>query len=247
MKIWEKIYKKIYCPERLFLLNGYKVRDIFFSYYIIRKGIYDFILEKRDLLTGRVLDFGCGEKPYRSLVRCDEYIGVDVKISGHSGERYVTTDYWFENCRLPFPDMSFDNVISTQVFEHIYEIDDSLDELSRVMRTDGYLIVTVPLCNPEHEILFDFFRYTTYGLKKKLEEHGFKVKECRMLNTKENAVRQMKILNAIDNYLNDGGVFKAAYAFCVLLINNIAFILSKKDVNDSSNFSCDIGVVAQKQ
>lgn len=246
MKIWEKAYKKIYCPERLFLLEGYKISDILFSYYIIRKGIYDFISEKSTLLEGKVLDFGCGEKPYESIINCKEYIGVDVKVSGHSEERHAKVDYYYEKCKLPFDDMTFDNVISTQVFEHIYEIDDIMNELYRVMKIKGHIIITVPLCNPEHEIPFDFFRYTTYGITKKLEQHGFVVIECKMLNTKKNAVRQMKILNAIDDYLKGGGIFRAIYSFCILIINNILFLISDKDTKNS-NFSCDIGVVARKE
>lgn len=213
MKIWEKAYKKIYRPERIFLLEGYKLGDILFSYYIIRKGIYDFIADKSTLLKGRVLDFGCGEKPYEQIIHCDEYVGVDVKISGHSEERHGKVDYYYENCKLPFDDMSFDNVISTQVFEHIYEIDDILDEVYRVMQINGYIVISVPLCNPEHEIPFDFFRYTTYGITKKLEEHGFTIIECKMLNTKKNAVRQMKILNAIDDYIKGGGYIKSFLQF----------------------------------
>lgn len=246
MKIWEKAYKKIYHPERIFLLEGYKFGDILFSYYIVRKGIYDFISDKSVFLKGKVLDFGCGEKPYESIIHCDEYIGVDVKVSGHDKNRHAKVDYYYEDCRLPFDDMTFDNAISTQVFEHVYEIDEILDELYRVMKIKGYIVITVPLCNPEHETPFDFFRYTTYGITEKLKQHGFTVVECKMLNTKKNAVRQMKILNAIDDYLREGGIIRALYSFFILVINNIFFFLSNKDTG-GSNFSCDIGVVAKKE
>lgn len=213
MKIYERVYKKIYNPKRLFLLDGMHIGDILFSYLIVRKGIYDFIFQRRELINGRVLDFGCGEKPYEPLFSYDEYIGVDVKISGHSSDRHGKVDYYYENFKLPFEDSSFDNVISTQVFEHVYEIDQILDEIYRVMRKDGIILVTVPLCSPEHEIPFDYFRYTTYGIKKKLENHGFEVVECRMLNTKKNAVRQIKILNAISEYLTREGGIKGCTQF----------------------------------
>ena len=117
-------------------------------------------------MKGRVLDFGCGEKPYQPIIYCNEYVGVDVKTSGHSKDRHAKVDYYYENNKLPFGEMYFDNVISTQVFEHVYEIDVVLDEIYRVMCTNGHIIITVPLCNPEHEIPYDYFRYTTYGITK---------------------------------------------------------------------------------
>lgn len=42
--------------------------------YIIRKGIYDFVSDNRGLLKDKVLDYGCGDKPYESIIDCDEYI-----------------------------------------------------------------------------------------------------------------------------------------------------------------------------
>ena len=67
-----------------------------------------------------------------------------------------------------------------------------------------------------------------------------------MLNTKKNAVRQIKILNAIDDYLTKGGIFRAFYSFGIWVINNILFVLSDKDTKNN-NFSCDLGIVAIKQ
>lgn len=200
--------------------------------------------DNRGLLEGKVLDYGCGDKPYESIIDCDEYIGVDVKVSGHG--MVPKADYFFESGRLPFDDMTFDNVISTEVFEHVYEIDDVLNEINHVMRVNDHIVITVPFCNPEHEIPYDFFRYTTYGMTKKLEDHGFTVLKCKMLNTQINAVRQMKVSITIGNYFRKGGVLRAFYSFAVLLINNIAFVLSNKNA-ENSDFGCGLGVVAIKK
>lgn len=67
----------------------------------------------------------------------------------------------------------------------------------------------------------------------KLEDHGFKVLKCKMLNIQVNTVRQMKVSITIENYFRKGGSLRAFYSFAVLLINNIAFVLSNKNAENS--------------
>ena len=77
--------------------------------------------------------------------------------------------------------------------------------LTALCEKNGHIVITVPFCNPEHETTCDFFRYTTYGITKKLEDHEFKVVKCKMLNTSQNAVRQVKILITIGDYFINRG------------------------------------------
>jgi len=52
--------------------------------FIARDGIYRNILRNADAISGKVLDIGCGSKPYEQLFRnVESYIGVYVEISGH--------------------------------------------------------------------------------------------------------------------------------------------------------------------
>ena len=45
--------------------------------YIIRNGIKKGVLSNRKYLKGRLLDFGCGNKPYMELIDVQEYIGLE--------------------------------------------------------------------------------------------------------------------------------------------------------------------------
>lgn len=49
-------------------------------------------------------------------------------------------------CNLSFKDNTFNNIISNDVFEHVYDIDAALREAFRVMRNNGKLFLSVPFC-----------------------------------------------------------------------------------------------------
>ena len=50
-----------------------------------------------------------------------------------------------------------------------------LSEINRVCKLNGQLLITVPFVWDEHEVPYDYGRYTSYGLKHVLEIHGFEV------------------------------------------------------------------------
>lgn len=51
-----------------------------------------------------------------------------------------------------------------------------LSELNRVLKKDGYLILTVPKIGELHEEPHDYYRYTKYGLRYLAEKCGFEIK-----------------------------------------------------------------------
>ena len=107
----------------------------------------------------KMLDLGCGVKPYASLFKfTDKFIGFD--IAEDEG-----VDFVGENWDLPFKDDEFDGLISTQVLEHTAKIPETVQEIKRVVKNDGLVFVSVPFVFPEHGIPYDFYRFTRYGLK----------------------------------------------------------------------------------
>mgnify|MGYP001579751803 FL=1 len=63
----------------------------------------------------------------------------------------------------------------SQVFEHAFNPNEILSEISRVSRPNGLLLMTVPFVWDEHEQPFDFARYSSFGIKHLLEHHGFQI------------------------------------------------------------------------
>ena len=154
-------------------------------FYFSRKGLYNGIKEYSVNLKGKLLDFGCGSKPYRNLFACDEYVGVDLESSGHNHEK-EDIDFYYNGKSLPFDDNTFDSIFTSEVFEHIFNLKEILNELKRVLKPGGKILITVPLTWDEHEAPFDFGRYTTFGIKHILEESGFEIlKQSKLVNNVE--------------------------------------------------------------
>jgi SAM-dependent methyltransferase len=124
------------------------------------------------------LDVGCGERPYSELFPVACYIGLDVAASGRPGDM-KRQDVTYDGERLPVRQASVDGVLCTQVLEHVARPECFISELARVLRPGGWMVLSAPLFWQEHEVPYDFFRYTSYGVRGLLEERGFEVVEIR--------------------------------------------------------------------
>ena len=102
--------------------------------YFIRKGLYNKINLYSSQLNGRLLDFGCGAKPYASLFRnVTEYIGLDYASEGHSHSN-ESIDVYYDGKTIPFDDNCFTAIFSSEVFEHVFSLPEILPELNRVLQ-----------------------------------------------------------------------------------------------------------------
>lgn len=143
-------------------------------FYFIRKGLYEAIRENAHFLSGVMMDFGCGSKPYQHLFQVEKYIGVDYAGEGHSHEK-EEIDVYYDGTRIPFPDDYFDSILSSEVFEHLFELEQIIDELHRVLKPKGRMLITCPFVWNEHEVPVDYARYTQFALQHLLSKHGFTI------------------------------------------------------------------------
>lgn len=98
---------------------------------------------------GRLLDYGCGNGEFLSRVsdRCDECQGVDVDAAALPADGAVgnaTCRHVPAGGKLPFPDDYFDTVTILEVIEHVASERRVLDELTRVLKPGGRLLLTTP-------------------------------------------------------------------------------------------------------
>jgi SAM-dependent methyltransferase len=114
---------------------------------------------------GRILDFGCGGG---SVVRYGieqglDIVGADIFYEGNDSRREAEQSgllgeslFEIKNGKLPFDDDEFDLIVSNQVFEHIREVDQSLTEISRVLKPSGMILLKFPV--------YDTFREDHCGI-----------------------------------------------------------------------------------
>ena len=106
----------------------------------------------RDLVRGKVvLDAACGEGYGARLLAtaAASVTGVDLSATAvdHARSRYVLPNLSFEaaDCRrLPFADRSFDCVVSFETLEHLADQHGLLREFRRVLRPNGFLLISSP-------------------------------------------------------------------------------------------------------
>ena len=146
----------------------------FNPYFLLRYNLYNNIENIAKDIKGNLLDFGCGSKPYQNLFFVDEYVGVDIEVSGHK-HNDSKVDFYYNGKVLPFKSETFDNVFSSEVFEHLFNIDEILCEINRVLKNDGYLLFTTPFVWEEHEVPYDFGRYAIFGMEHILKKNGFSI------------------------------------------------------------------------
>lgn len=121
--------------------------------------------------SATVLDAGAGDGVYASAFDHAQYESADFLQVG--GKVYAPVTYVCDLRELPVEDGRFDLVLCAQVLEHLPEPLAALKEFHRVLRPGGRLWLSCPLFYEEHDKPYDFFRYTSFGLTRLLEEAGY--------------------------------------------------------------------------
>ena len=215
--------KQIYIKEQF----NSKILGLFINpFYFARKGLYQNVSKLITNLNGKLLDVGCGTKPYENICNVDEYIGLEIDDEGNRQHNYA--DVFYDGKTIPFEDKSFDSILSNQVFEHVFNPNQFLKEINRVTKVGGKFLITVPFVWDEHEQPYDYARYSSFGLKHILAENGFEIIEHRKSNNGIEVIFQL-----INDYLYKVIMTENAYFNLLIIIllmapiNMAGLILSK--------------------
>lgn len=144
--------EKLICTGERVIEDAYKTSASTYLIYLFHVATYDFC---RPYIEGKtVLDFGCGSGYGTHMLskHCKDITGVDISPDA---VRFAAANYRNDNLTyrqiddvqttpLPYPDSSFDVVISFQVMEHIAQDAKYLREISRVLKKDGIVIIATP-------------------------------------------------------------------------------------------------------
>ena len=111
-----------------------------------------------------VLDVGCGDKPFASLLDGVYLVGTDLFPS-------PAADVVADNAMLPLRESSVDGVLASETLEHTLDYERAINEMIRVCKDGGLLFISVPFMHPIHNPPYDFQRFTAYRLLHSFRDH----------------------------------------------------------------------------
>jgi len=127
--------------------------------HLLRK----FVATHANKLSGFVIDIGAGKKRYAHLFsHCEKYQTLDT-------DPETNPDIAAPIENIPLEDASVDGIICTQVLGDIWDVQKAIDEMLRVLKPGGMILITESLLNEEHDEPHDYWRFTEFTWKKLLE------------------------------------------------------------------------------
>lgn len=136
----------------------------------------------------KIIDISAGNKPYMSLFsHCDyfshEFEGNKNILDSFRGEKdkdINNHDYYGDICNLPIDDEIFDYVLCTEVLEHVPEPIKAIQELSRICKKGGHIIITTPFTSGLHQEPYHFYSgFSPYFYEYVADKFNLKVKEIK--------------------------------------------------------------------
>ncbi len=182
---------------------NYYLSPIFIEKHRILQSI-KFLLDKYniELQNKKLLDIGCGSKPYEFFFKKLDiiYEGIDFKeFSKNPSFELNKPDFYFhknykKDFKMPqFEDKSYDIVVAFQVLEHHEKPEVFFSEIKRILKEGGYLIISFPFIWELHEEPNDFQRLTHYKIQKLCGENNMHILET---------IRRGGVLSTLSQLIN---------------------------------------------
>ena len=171
-----------------------------FSFYnVVYKAVRNFALASKLRLiskyksSGKILDIGCGTGEFLNQARKKAF-----KVSGiepnKSAREFAIENYNLEikneNYLSEIDDYSIDVISMWHVLEHVYNLDERLNSIERILKKDGVLIIAVP--NPKSydaefyeqfwaawDVPRHLYHFTQSALSKLIEKFNFEIVETK--------------------------------------------------------------------
>lgn len=156
------------------------------GYVALKNHLYNYIVRKRAILSSvqignsATLETGSGMSPIvapaENVVYCDiSFFALKILKKAHNKCLFVVADSTY----LPFREDTFENIICSEVLEHIEDDRKAVAEIARTLRPAGNVVVTFP----HRQLYFSFDdrfvhhlrRYELNEMKVILEDSGFTI------------------------------------------------------------------------
>ena len=129
-------------------------------------------------LGGKVLNAGCGERDISDLLRRHGATTVEACDRRSSIPGAIICDL----VNIPRDAESYSSILCNAVLEHVQFPDQVMREFYRLLKSNGYLVLSVPFLQPYHPKP-DFRRYTREGMLELARVHGFETIDILPVHT----------------------------------------------------------------
>lgn len=204
----------------------------------------------------RILDAGAGERPYKRSCAHLQYTSQDfAQYDGAGNSSGLQTGKWDQSeldivsdiTAIPVSDASFDVVLCTEVLEHTVDPHKVIEELARILKPQGKLILTAPFFSLTH---FAPFHYATgfnrYFYDATFKRNGLQMVECTPNGNYFECLAQevLRLPDIAEKYSGSRMSLLAEIVrrLCLTFLTR----LSKKDVGSAELLVHEYFVVGQK-
>ena len=165
------------------------------------------MLRAQRMLKGDVLDYGCGAGHLLNLMNKEpegDYYGLDFSPDSieatrkrNENNRRIKELLWIEKLPSDFKNNQFDSITFIETIEHLQDntLHATLDELYRILRPGGKILITTPFnesleqnvtfcpfCMSEFHHMQHMQSFTIQSITKLLQQHGFVLTYCKNID-----------------------------------------------------------------
>lgn len=193
--------------------------------------------------SARTLEVGShGEPSYGRFF--SNKIGIDIQ----SGKGVDTVASVYE---IPFPDDHFDIVLCMSVLEHLENPPKAIEEMRRVLKPSGKIIVSVPFLFPIHDAPGDYWRFTKFGLQSLFKNWEIETLQAESKNNEMFAIMLQRF--GYQTKMRANAVLKMAVFLLAKILSVLPDITTKvfgdirKKTYENEAFASSFFLVARKQ
>lgn len=112
----------------------------------IRKVLNIIMSFKKEMKKGRLLEIGCLSGRMLSTLKSEGWncYGIDIIDKPKNFDKDIIFIKHNVEEILPFENDFFDIVYAGEVIEHLYDTDNFIKEIARILKPEGYIIITTP-------------------------------------------------------------------------------------------------------
>jgi len=205
----------------------------------------------------KILDAGAGTQQYKKFCKHLDYLSQDFAqydgLGDHKGIQTGSFDYGrldiiSDITHIPLPDKSLDAIMCIEVLEHLPEPSEAIREFSRLLKPNGYLILTAPFASLTHFAPYHFSTgFNRYWYEQHLPERHLDIEEITPNGNYFEFIGQelYRIRNFSKKYANDKpGILESIALF---FVRKMLLRFSKRDTKSSESLCFGYHVVARKK